>query len=399
MMENPRVRTLEAFPVETSRGRMVFLRDPMQINEDPIIVSPTTYFILALMDGKNSTRDIQAAVMRQFGTLIQSSEIEELVERLDEYYLLENERFRSRQAELIEEFRSESVRQARGAGVSYPCESQELAEMLLGFFDERPEPKGKRISGFVAPHIDLQRGRRVYASAYKEAGESEPPVVALILGTAHFGQERLFASTYKDFATPLGTVENSREETRRLADACSFDLFEEEYAHKLEHSIELQTLFVKLLFPEMKIVPVTVGSFGEFIFGGKDPRADERIESFVRGARELVAKGAWVLVSADLSHIGQRFGDDIQLNPLLFSLVEKEDRELLREVEEGDPDGLLEKIASVGDKYRVCGFPPIYIALRVLEGEKGKVVGYELSPEKETQSVVSFGSVVFESSS
>jgi len=392
-MDNPKIRPLEAIPIETEEGKMVYLRDPLQVMDKPLIVNPATFFLLCLMNGSADVRDIQVAFLRRFGQLVQSAEIERLVKSLDDSYLLDNERFRARQAEMIAEFRAQTVRKPTSVGICYPADPEELKKFLWGFFEDRPQPKDRRLSGFVVPHIDLRRGGRSFARVYREAAEGPPPQRALILGTCHSGQGLLFNATRKDFETPLGVVETDKDAVESLASACSFDLLLGEYSHKQEHSIELQTVFLKLLFPEIKIVPVLVGSFAEFTEREGGPRGDERVESFVAGARKLLAEPCWVIASADLSHVGRRFGDEAPVSP---SLVESEDRALLEHVAAGDADGFHLHDVRTRGRYKVCGVPPIYVLLRILEGKGGRVVSYEQSPERETQSLVTFAGVVFD---
>ena len=46
----------------------------------------------------------------------------------------------------------------------------------------------------------------------------------------------------------------------------------------------------------------------------------------------------------------------------------------------GDSAGFFERIRSVGDRNRVCGGPPIYLTLRMLEGASGAPAGYDQCP-------------------
>ena len=43
----------------------------------------------------------------------------------------------------------------------------------------------------------------------------------------------------------------------------------------------------------------------------------------------------------------------------------------------GDSAAFFDRIRSVGDRNRICGGPPIYLTLRMLEGAAGAPAGYE----------------------
>jgi hypothetical protein len=45
-------------------------------------------------------------------------------------------------------------------------------------------------------------------------------------------------------------------------------------------------------------------------------------------------------------------------------------------VEAGDAGGFFQAVARDGDRRRICGLPPIYAALRVLGGHRGRLLRY-----------------------
>ena len=60
--------------------------------------------------------------------------------------------------------------------------------------------------------------------------------------------------------------------------------------------------------------------------------------------------------------------------------VRQADEALLAAIGEGDPERFFREIAAVGDRYRICGLPPIYLLLRLLEGHTGVSTGYAQCP-------------------
>ena len=92
-MDHPKLRPIEAFPVDLGGREVICLRDPTQLTNDAVFVPREALFILAHFDGKHSILDIQEAYTRQYGQLLHSDAIKGLIAKLDESLLLDNERF------------------------------------------------------------------------------------------------------------------------------------------------------------------------------------------------------------------------------------------------------------------------------------------------------------------
>jgi len=216
----------------------------------------------------------------------------------------------------------------------------------------------------------------------------------VILGTVHAPITRAFALTRKDFETPLGTVETDQEFMDRLLATVGSAYLEDEPAHRGEHSIEFQAVFLRHRMPPVRTVPILCGSLQRCVEERRTPTRDGEIEAFVAGLREtLAALGgrSVILASADLAHIGPRFGDPRPITPGQLREVADADREMLAAVEAGDAEALFHAVARDGDRRRICGLPPIYAMLRVLGGVRGRLLRYSQWPDP--QGTVTFASV------
>jgi hypothetical protein len=69
-MENPKIRAVEAFPVEQQDQTLICLRDSSGLAPEPIMLGMGAYFIVTLFDGRMSRKDIQAAFAKRFGEMI-----------------------------------------------------------------------------------------------------------------------------------------------------------------------------------------------------------------------------------------------------------------------------------------------------------------------------------------
>jgi len=402
--EYPRLRAVEAFAAEVSGQDVLCLRDPQQYSEAVVYVPAQTASILGLFDGEHSLLDIQEAFARRFGALLFREQLLKVIESLDEHLMLDSPRFAAHRAEVEEGFRRARSRAAMLAGKSYPAEGDALRKQLDGFFtaaegpgETPPSPSAAEISGLVVPHIDFARGGPCYAWGYREL-EGAPPVDRwVILGTVHAPMGRPFALTRKDFETPLGAAETDREFVDRLVRAVGSEYLEDELAHRGEHSIEFQAIFLRHRVPPdrpVRIVPILCGSLHRFVEDRRSPLEEREIETFIAALRDAMGTQGGrtvVLASADLAHVGPRFGDPRPMTPGQLREVADSDREMLGAVETGDAEAFFRAVARDGDRRRICGLPPIYAALRVLPGGWGRLLRYSQWPDP--QGTVTFAAL------
>ena len=400
--EKPKLRPIEAFPIEHEGQRLIVLRDPLRWTDNSVVVSPTLIPILQRFTGKNTVVDIQAEFARATGQILASEALNGVIAKLDEALLLDNERFRKYREQLEREFRESPVRQASHAGGSYPAEPAELAAMLDGDLaaaggpDDAAPPAGQ-LAGLVAPHIDLRRGGPSFARAYRQLRGRDDIELFVILGTGHQPMRHRFGGLRKDYETPFGAARTDREALESLAAELPFGFFDDEWAHRSEHSIEFQAVCLQHIFGgnlKARIVPVLAGSFHEFSESGGSPLADPQVAGFVKALRKLVdARPGKVCVIAgvDLAHIGGRFGDEEAMDEPRRARLERDDRSTLDAVLSCDAEKFHRNIAADKDARRICGYPAIYTLLAALQPAMAQFLDYGQSHEPDTNSVVSFG--------
>ena len=404
----PRLRAVEAFPVEHEGRSCIALRDTAGYTEAVVLLHGALLEIVSLFDGEHTVADIQAAVMRRHGQLVERRQIEEIAEALDQQGFLDSPGFAERRAVIDGSFLASPTRPAAHAGGAYALDAGELRATLDGFFTppDGPGPidgeraAGPEVRGVIAPHIDFHRGGPAYAWAYRELAERSQADLFVILGTCHAGMEHPFALTRKDYASPLGDVPVDRDFVDALARRARQDCFGSELAHRVEHSIELQAVFLRYLYADrrdVRIVPVLASFAHEALHRGKRPDDDPRVPRFLEALAETIrASGQRValIAGADLAHVGPRFGDPEPVGAPDLARIEREDGVMLESVAAGDADAFFESVAIDGDRRRICGYSPIYALLRSLGGVTGNVKRYGQWPDP--NGVVSFASVVFE---
>ncbi len=410
MSPAPPLRTdVEAFPVEQGGQRLLGLRDPAGYTSSVVLLPGALLAVVSLFDGQRSIVDIQAELMRRHGELVRGEEIEQIIAGLDEHGFLDSPRFAERRQAVDLTFLTSPMRPAAHAGGAYAADPDELRRAMDGFFTatggpgapERSPRRGRRprLRGLIAPHIDLHRGGGAYAWAYRDLAERSDADCFVIFGTCHAGIRDPFVLTRKDYATPLGPATVDRDLVDGLATRAKHDCFASELAHRGEHSIEFQTVFLRYVFGgrrEFTIVPVLASFAHEALARGQGPEDDPRVPRFLDALAEtLLVSGrkAVVIAGADLAHVGPRFGDPAPIGPNDLARVAQEDRAMLATVEDGDARGFFGSIAADGDRRRICGFSPIYALLRTLGSGRGEVKHYGQWPDP--QAVVTYASVVF----
>jgi hypothetical protein len=374
------------------------------LSPQELLLPADVAFLLSQFDGTRTVREVQVSYVRRFGSLITSDKINDLLARLDEALLLDTERFRQFAAQIEADFRARPTRPMAHAGRSY----DETAAAFIQTWQPRLEAArlpddfalDERRPALIIPHYDMNGAADCYASAYALLQQAPQPDVALIFGIAHDERESPFIMTRKPFETPFGALDTDAAIVEALARSAPFDVFADEFAHRDEHSIEFQAVMLHFLYCQAeeppKIVPILCGGYHRRDGELADPATLETVAAFLASLRDLLAsdpRRIAVIASADLSHIGARFGQPPPLTQAHLDLARRHDMALLDRAMAGDADGLFATLAEAQDRYNVCGFPAIYALLRILGITSGLLLSYKQATEPQTQSCVSFASV------
>ena len=405
-MDYPKLRGVNAFPTQIQGQQVFCIQDPRGFSQKAVFLPPSLFFIVSLFDGNHSILDIQAEYMRRYGELIYTEKIEEIIDQLDTQLLLDSEQFRDALEKEKRDFRLSHIREAAFAGTSYDSDPMTLRGRIESYFSPSDGPGKPRMEnpsgalrGVVAPHIDFQRGGPCYAFAHKEIREASNADLFVILGTAHCDMKNYFSLSLKDFRTPLGTAKPNKAFVEALSNECNWDPFEDEFAHRREHSIEFQLIFLQFVYPgkPLEIIPILCRSFHEAIERSISPREIPQIREFIEGLKKAVRsidRTVCLIASADLSHIGFQFGDGIPASSML-SATREMDLEMLAHAEKMDAEGFYHSIRKECDRRRICGFPSIYVLLNINGAKEGRLLKYAQSHSPETQSAVTFASLAF----
>ncbi len=394
----PRLRDLRIQPATYQGRRGVVLQDPLRLTDQMIFVPGDLAAALMFMDGQHTLEQIRHTVAVRFGLQVPPQALKQLVQALDKAFMLDNGRFRNAYQQALEQYRQATHRPLVHGGEVYPVEPEDLAQRFDAYrvrVDEWPETPAAPLAGVVTPHIDYERGGAVYAVTWFPAAEQVKQVERIVvLGTDHNGDPGTMTLTRQHYATPYGVLPTDREAVDLLARAWGEDeAFEHELHHRGEHSIELALVWAHHVREgqPVEVVPVLVGSFAHYLETGRVPWEDPRLESFLDALRAVVdEKPTLVVAAVDLAHVGPAFGDPSPWGLEERARLKREDQRLMDAISQGDPFAFFQAVAEVQDRFRICGFPPLYLYLRLLEGRPATITRYELCPaDPEFGSIVS----------
>jgi hypothetical protein len=406
--QRPVLRNLQFSPLREQDEKYVLLWDPTGLSAEKLIVPLNYFYLLQYFDGEHSIEQIGAKYLQRFGEFLMPDRLAKLVADLDEKLFLEGERVEAAKREAAAAYRAAPTRPAAFAGRSYEAEAEKLSRQIESFFSSKEGPpgtpsehRGKPIKAIVAPHYELRLGGPIYAWAYKELAEAHRPDLFVILGTCHGGLEQGFAVTDKDFETPLGRLPVDRDLVDRLTRNGGGRFFAEDVRHRAEHTIEFQLPFLQHVAREQRnvtILPILCAFPASCFFDPELAATAEAVRAFLDGLKAALAESgreACVIASADLAHIGLRYGDPQPPTDFSFHRCLQTDLEMLTHVERLDADAFARFIHEEGDRRRICGFAPIYSMLKLIRAEKGEVLRYDRGITDQFNSTVTFASMAF----
>lgn len=397
----PAARPLDVYPIDQADGeRMFALQDQTQLATQGVALSLPGYFVVAQLDGERTVGELRAAFVRQFGQSISVEQIEALIAQLDEHYLLHTPRFEQRLAEARAAYAAAEAHDNRARWPAGEIVRAEIDLALAEGATDGDTPADVALRGVIAPHLDYPRGAPCYGAAYRAlraAGRAERYV---ILGTNHAGWSTSAVATDKDFVTPLGRVATDREFLDAWEAELGVGLREHAFDHAHEHSVELQVHVLQALWGDgFEIVPVLCpdpsGPCGTKPMDGIGPDLGD----FADALGKLIArneKRTLVIAGADLSHVGQRFGEQEPTDSAFLEQVRGSDTRLLALLEraEAREAAFVDAVREQENETRICSVGCIYTMMRALPSARCEVLKYHQAIDFEQETHVTCAAAV-----
>ena len=415
--ERPRLRRVEAHPVQMHEAPMVALRDPSAVDDArTIVLSHAALALISLFDGRRDVGEVQGEYLRRHGERVGRDVIADVVAKLDRALLLHSPRYAAELDRRRALFRALPYRPMTLAGSCFPADEAGAAALLRSFFKASqgpgrlPDPgAGPTVSGVLSPHIDYERGAALYAQAFLPVIEGAADAeLFVILGTDHRGEvDAAYSLTGLDFETPFGRLQTDQALVEEL---CREDpgLRAGELGHQLEHSIEFQAVMLHYLLgnraSRARILPVLCGGMDSLadteaaVLTEECAERQERSEAFIRRLVSLrESRRTCFIAGADLAHLGPAFST-APLDEAAHERLREADEVTLGWVAGAAPEAFRQDVMADENARNICGLSAIYTLLRVLSGAPGEILAYRQCPvpgEDDGGSRVSIAAVRF----
>jgi len=394
--------SLDFIPSPSPEHPGLLIRDPYRYSDAMLVIPPVLVECLECFDGLQSELDLRARLVRITGQLDLNGVDRDLIETLSAAGFLEDDIFVRMQEERHREFAASPVREPAHAGSAYPAEAGEMREVMTDYMSDAPAlaSQNGNLFAIAAPHVSPAGGWRSYRAAYSRLRPEHKDRTFVILATSHYGEPETFGLTRKVFRTPLGDARPDTAGIDWLAARGGAGVRMEDYCHSFEHTVELQVIFLQhMLGPDVKILPVLVGSFAHSIYQGGRPEDDDKARAFFGALGELREREGdrlFFVLGVDMAHMGARYQDSFEAiageGPMVE--VEQRDRARISRINSLDADGYWDLIQERRDDLKWCGSSPFYTFLKTAPEARGELLHYE-QWNIDDRSVVTFAGMQF----
>jgi len=365
--------------------------------------------IALLMDGQSDKELIRKRASEWYWKELSPGDIEKAIDQLDKYYLLKNDRYENRLAEIQIDLSKIEARNTVALKNAFEPDGDKLLEQIEGLFlspfgpgrlPSENQTKSPGLKGVISPHANYAISGPCAAHAYQEIAGAGEYDLFIIIGYNHIYAENKIETLMKDIITPIGKVAVDTEFGRALLNRASDLIDEGGIANYHEHSIDMQMPLLKYILRqterEARIFPLILSNIPKlfnvdaaFNFRRKARRTAEAIRDTIA---ELNRKTC-LIASGDFTHHGPYYGDgDVDDGTLEY--IKKFDAGSLDLIVSGRKDDFYKR--ALPTKY--CCTTPIYLLMSILDPEaRGRVLKYYNSWDinGESQDINTFASVAF----
>ncbi len=270
------------------------------------------------------------------------------------------------------------VRKPAVAGQFYPSNPKALRAEVNSYFDSGIKPI--KAVGVVSPHAGYVYSGRVAGEVFSRV---KIPRRVLILGPNHRGRGSDAAIMSKgSWKMPMGDVAMDSELSDTIL-ANSKLVVEDETAHEMEHSLEVQVPFMQALRDDFLLTPLVLGhlSLKECLTLGDD------LASAILGFRKSSADDVLMVASNDMTHHEPQ------------EVAKEKDMDAIEKILNLDPEGLYDTVRGRG--ISMCGVIPVTVMLKAamaLGAKRVELVDYKTSGDTsgDYSSVVGYAGLIVE---
>ena len=259
------------------------------------------------------------------------------------------------------------------AGRFYPDDPDHLRAEARGYLSQASSTPVRAL-GCIAPHAGYVYSGHVAGAVFARV---EVPRRCIVLCPNHTGVGRALAIMSEGaWETPMGEVPIDAALAEALKRSCPA-LHEDSTAHRAEHAAEVELPFLLLRQPELRFVPIALGT-GQL----------ESLEQLGKALADVIAEQndpVLIVASSDMNH----YESD--------AVTRAKDHWAIERILCLDPRGLLEVVKQ--QDISMCGFGPavaMLTAARRLGATSAELVKYATSGDisGDRDSVVGYAGVV-----
>lgn len=216
---------------------------------------------------------------------------------------------------------------------------------------EKKDQSPESICALVVPHAGYFYSGAAAAAAYQAVIRKKVSRIFLLGPSHHIGFSGVAFPKANFFETPFGNLLVDEEVVAALRQEPHF--IDQEEAHAVEHSLEMQLPFIKKIFPKALLVPLLVGSL----------RGEQEVHDVAAALKKYLREGDLIIVSSDFTHYGPRF-NYIPFQERVREKIKELDAQAYHYLQQIDVSGFLKFQKETGAT--ICGLYPIAILLALL---------------------------------
>jgi MEMO1 family protein len=249
------------------------------------------------------------------------------------------------------------IRPPAVAGRFYPRDAEVLRREVRGYLNDPPKQQRVRALGCIAPHAGYIYSGHVAGAVF---GGLEIPELCIVMSPNHTGVGHPLAIVSEgSWETPLGSVPIDSAFATSLKQR--YPLLEEDSsAHRNEHGAEVELPFLHSLQPNIKLVPIALGTSQLEVL--------EELGSAVADAIAVASRPALIVASSDMNH----YESD--------AITRAKDSSAIEPILRLDAHGLYDAVTR--RHISMCGFGPaiaMLTATKKLGAKRAELVKYATS--------------------
>ncbi|MFG0257080.1 MAG: AmmeMemoRadiSam system protein B [Phycisphaerales bacterium JB043] len=432
-MQQPKLRPIRGFPVKQGEQVSLGIADATQVSDQVVIAPMQSQVLLRLMDGSRTLLQIMEAAQQQHNLQIELHQLQDFVARLDNAGVIVGPTARGYLQKMRDEYEASELLPPGMTGVfadalarhkAQQDEEEPTEEYLrehggaclrtqLGeWMDQVDEvmkvtPFENMPRAIVAPHIDYMRGWVDYATVWARLRGLDAPDRVIILGTNHFGRSSGVCGCDKGFNTPMGDVplDSAFMETLRekLGEDNGERLFKDRYDHEREHSIEVQLPWIQGVFggddgscpPVFGVLVHNTTVNGGLSYNEEGLDFEPFVEA-MRATLDELGGRTLIVCSADLSHVGPQFGDNVGLVgegeevKQAHEKVQTHDEGMLELFTQGKCDEMVGTLTWQQNKTRWCSAGALQATARLVASDSIELLDYRGSIDEDGAALVTY---------